>query len=198
MKKKNQVIQDINMRLQLEYMRDSRIVSSIFFSTSLNIFERPHIIIDFAHVHNILDPNLNIIYLGYVGEQQIIEYNMCTRYIKNFFKVNDDDTVTTYANKLSDTTRFSPLKKDYPSDNIRDIMKKIRIKLGFEYKKKYGNYELFDSIFNESNTDVHKKMVSIIMDDIMNTNNNEDVIVDTVMLSIIIANIMDNITVNSI
>ena len=70
--KKNQVIQDINMRLQLEYMRDSRIVSSIFFSTSLNIFERPHIIIDFAHVHNILDPNLNIIYLGYVGEEQII------------------------------------------------------------------------------------------------------------------------------
>ena len=196
--KKVQTINEINRRLQLEHTRDSRIVSSIFQSTPFDFFEKPYVIIDFAHVFNDSNPNLNVVYLGYVGEQQIIEYNMCTRYIKNFFKVNDDDTVTTYANKLSDTTRFSPLKKDYPSDNIRDIMKKIRIKLGFEYKKKYGNYELFDSIFNESNTDVHKKMVSIIMDDIMNTNNNEDVIVDTVMLSIIIANIMDNITVNSI
>ena len=184
--KKNQVILDINSRLQLEYTRDSRIVSSIFYSTPLNVFERPHIIIDFAHIYNILDPNLNIIYLGYVGEEQIIEYNMCSRYINNFFKVNDDNTVTTYINKLSDENRFSPLYKDYPSDNIRNIMKKIRIKLGLIYKNKYGNYDLFDSIFNESNTEIHSKMVSIIMDNIMNTENNEDTIVN-----IVISNIQD-------
>ena len=184
--KKIQTTTQINNRLQLERTRDSRIVSSFFQPTPLNfiLISQPHIIIDFANVFNDAKPNINVVYLGYVGELQIIESNMCTRYIKNFFKVNDDNTVTTYANKLSDTTRFSPLKKDYPSDNIRDIMKKIRIKLGSEYKKIHGNYELFDSIFNEKNTEVHSKMVAIIMDNIMNTNNIEDMIVDIVIDSL--------------
>ena len=158
-----------------------RIVSSTFQTTPFDFFEKPYVIIDFAHVFDDSNPNLNVVYLGYVGEQQIIEYNMCTRYIKNFFKVNDDNTVTTYADKLSDVTRFSPLKKDYPSDNIRDIMKKIRIKLGLEFKNKYGNYDLFDSIFNQANIDIHTRMVSIIMDNIMNTDNVEDTIVDIVI-----------------
>jgi len=184
--KKIETTTKINNRLQLERTRDSRIVVSFFQTTPLNFIlsSQPHIIIDFANIFNDAKPNLNVVYLGYVGEQQIIEYNMCTRYIKNFFKVNDDNTVTTYANKLSDTTRFSPLKKEYPSDNIRDIMKKIRIKLGSEYKKIHGNYELFDSIFNEKNTEVHSKMVTMIMDNIMNTNNIEDTIVDIVIDSV--------------
>ena len=184
--KKIQTTNEINNRLQLERTRDSRIVVSFFQTTPLNFIlsSQPHIIIDFAHVFNDSNPKLNVVYLGYVGELQIIESNMCTRYIKNFFKVNDDNTVTTYINKLADSSRFSPLKKDYPSDNIRDIMKKIRIKLGLEYKKKYGNYEVFDSIFNEANTEIHMKMVAIIMDNIMNTDNIEDVIVNTVIDSL--------------
>jgi hypothetical protein len=181
--KKVQTTNEINSRLHLEHTRDplGRIVSSTFQTTPFDFFEKPYVIIDFAHVFDDSNPNLNVVYLGYVGEQQIIEYNMCTRYIKNFFKVNDDNTVTTYANKLSDSTRFSPLKKDYPSDNIRDIMKKIRIKLGLKYKNKYGNYDLFDSIYNEQNTEFHMQMVAIIMDNIMDTNNNEDVIVDSII-----------------
>lgn len=183
--KKIQTTNEINNRLRLERTRDSRIVVSFFQTTPLNFIlsSQPHIIIDFANVFNNSksNPKLNVVYLGYVGEQQIIEYNMCTRHIKNFFKVNDDNTVTTYVNKLSDTTRFSPLKKEYPSDNIRDIMKKIRIKLGLEFKNKHGNYDLFDSIFNQANTDIHSKMVSIIMDNIMNTDNVEDTIVDIVI-----------------
>lgn len=177
---------EINNRLQLEYTRDSRIVLSFFQTTPLNfvLISQPHIIIDFAHVFNDYNSNHNVVYLGYVGEQQIIEYNMCTRYIKNFFKVNDDNTVTTYINKLSDTNRFSPLKKDYPSDNIRDIMKKIRITLGLEFKTKYGNYELFDSIFNQENTDIHSKMVARIMDNIMNTDDNEHIIINNVISDI--------------
>lgn len=182
--KRIQTTNEINSRLQLEYTRDSRIVSSIFQSTPFDFFEKPYIIIDFAHIFNDSNQNLNVVYLGYVGELQIIEYNMCTRYIKNFFKVNDDDTVTTYINKLADSSRFSPLKKEYPADNIRDIMKKIRIKLGLEYKNKYGNYDLFDSIFNEANTEVHMKMVGIIMDNIMNTDNNEDIIINIVIDSL--------------
>jgi hypothetical protein len=190
--KKIQTTNEINNRLQLERVQNSRIVSSFFQTTPLNfiLISQPHIIIDFAHVFNDTKLNVfndskpNVVYLGYVGEQQIIEYNMCTRYIKNFFKVNDDNTVTTYANKLSDTTRFSPLNKEYPSDNIRDIMKKIRIKLGLEFKNKHGNYDLFDSIFNEHNTEVHSKMVTIIMDNIMNTYNSEDAIIDIVIDSL--------------
>ena len=186
--KRIETTNEINNRLRLERAQNSRIVSSFFQTTPLNFIlsSQPHIIIDFANIFNDSNsnPKLNVVYLGYVGEQQIFEYNMCTRYIKNFFKVNDDNTVTTYANKLSDSSRFSPLKKDYPSDNIRDIMKKIRIKLGLEYKKIHGNYDLFDSIFNEQNTEVHMKMVAIIMDNIMNTNNNEDIIVNIVIDSL--------------
>ncbi len=186
--KRNEIILNINTRLQLEHTRDSRIVSSIFQTTPLyflikhqNIIH-PHLIIDFAHVlTDDFESDWNVVYLGYVGEVQIIEYNMCTRHIKNFFKVNDDNTVTTYINKLSNNKRFGNFYKDYPSDNIKDIMKKIRIRLGLEYKNKYGNYTLFDSIFNEKNMEIHSKMVNLIMDNIMNTDNVEDTIVDIVI-----------------
>jgi len=191
--KKNQIIQKINTQLQLEHTRDSRIVSSDFQITPLDFEEirisnRAHLIIDFAHVFNDysnIPDGLNVVYLGYVGENQIIEYNMCTRYIKNFFKVNFDDTtntVTTYINKLSDTNRFSPLHLDYPPDNIRDIMKLIRIKLGLEFKKIYGNYTYFDSIFNEENIPAHKEIVDIIMENIMNTENTEEIIITNIVL----------------
>ena len=190
--KKNQIIQEINGQLQLEYTRDSRIVSSNFQITPLDFEEIrisncPHLIIDFAHVFNDYSniPNgLNVVYLGYVGEHQIIENNMCTRYIKNFFKVNLDNTIKvhTYINKLSDTNRFSPLKPDYPPDNIRDIMKKIRINLGFEFKKIYGDYTYFDSIFNKTNIPVHSEIVNIILGKIMDTEDTEETIVTNIVL----------------
>ena len=191
--KKIQTIREINEQLQLEYTRDSRIVSSNFQITPLDfeqirISNHTHLIIDFAHVFNDYSniPNgLNVVYLGYVGEHQIIEHNMCTRYIKNFFQVNTTNTtntIHTYINKLSDTNRFSPLKPDYPPDNIRDIMKKIRKNLGFEFKKIYGDYTYFDSIFNETNIPAHSEIVDIIMGKIMDTEDTEDTIVTNIVL----------------
>lgn len=194
--KKNQTIQEINTQLQLEYTRDSRIVSSNFQTTPLDfeqirISNRVHLIIDFAHVfvdYSNIPYGLNVVYLGYVGEHQIIENNMCTRYIKNFFQVNltnttnTTNTIHTYINKLSDTNRFSPLKQDYPPDNIRDIMKKIRKNLGLEFKKIYGDYTYFDSIFNEANIPTHSEIVDIIMDKIMDTEDTEDTIVTNIVI----------------
>jgi hypothetical protein len=190
--KKNQIILDINTQLQLEYTRDSRIVSSNFQTTPLD-FEQirmsnhTHLIIDFAHVfvdYSNIPIGLNSVYLGYVGEHQIIEHNMCTRYIKNFFQVNFDDTtkVHTYINKLSNTNRFSPLKPDHPPDNIRDIMKKIRKNLSLEFKKIYGDYTYFDSIFNEANIPAHSEIVDIIMGKIMDTEDTEETIVTNIVV----------------
>jgi hypothetical protein len=138
-----------------------------------------HIIIDFAHVIN--NNNLNVVYLGYVGEKQIVESYMCTRYINNFFRVNDDNTITTYIDQLSNQNRFSPLIQDYPPDNIKKIMEQIRRRLGFDFKQKYGNYSYFDSIFNEENVDIHQRIVDIIMYNIMNTDNNEETIITNII-----------------
>jgi hypothetical protein len=144
------------------------------------------LIIDFAHVFNdysSIPDGLNVVYLGYVGEHQIIEYNMCTRYIKNFFQVNLDNTtkVHTYINKLSDPNRFGPLHTDYPPDNIRDIMKKIRINLGLEFKKIHGDYTYFDSIYNEANIPAHSEIVDIIMGKIMDSEDTEETIVTNIV-----------------
>ena len=182
---KNNTMNEINRRLQFEnvHKRNIRIVSSRFQQTPLDLDEiatlTNHIIIDFAHVIN--NNNLNVVYLGYVGEKQIVESYMCTRYINNFFRVNDDNTITTYIDQLSNQNRFSPLIQDYPSDNIKKIMEQIRRRLGFDFKQKYGNYSYFDSIFNEENVDIHQRIVDIIMYNIMNTDNNEETIITNII-----------------
>ena len=180
---KNNTMNEINRRLQFENRHNIRIVSSRFQQIPLNLDEiatlNNHIIIDFAHVIN--NNNLNVVYLGYVGEKQIVESYMCTRYINNFFRVNDDNTITTYIDQLSNQNRFSPLIQDYPPDNIKKIMEQIRRRLGFDFKQKYGNYSYFDSIFNEENTDIHQRIVDIIMYNIMNTDNNEETIITNII-----------------
>jgi hypothetical protein len=103
----------------------------------------------------------------------------------NFFRVNPNNTVTTFLNRLLDRSRFNELTHSElidPTDKISNIIKQIRIRLEREFKNKYGNFDLFDTIFTEGNTSLHFEMVRIIMENIMNDKTTEEEII----LSIIV------------
>jgi len=210
--------EQINLLL-LENLENERIVESSFQTEPLNFREIrgkiPYLIIDFAHLfkyskdlinispngsvkvfqnYNDLELNddgleLNVIYVGYLGENQILDSKLSKRYISllNFFRVNDDNTVITIINKLLNKIRFNQLLDQElfdPTDRIDIIMKQIRRKLQDKFREKYiqknssglglirVDYQKFEEIFNkpEINKEITRMIMDYIMDDVINQN----------------------------
>lgn len=203
------VIEEINERLKNDFKIDSRISKNIFQREELNFNEisksNSYIIIDFAHIfyytgipititplgssnvfigghygeHTGQPINLNIIYLGYIGEQQ---YDFDTKANNRliceceFFKINDDNTITTIYTELINENRFPKLKGyelESPLSRITNIIKANRIKIGKIFRIKYGNYDLFDEYFSSpkflyssQNDIIYKFIIKSIMNDI--------------------------------
>lgn len=117
--------------------------------------------------------NLNIVYLGYVGEQQFITESQINNRIiceSEFFKINNDNTIITFYTQLLNENRFSKLigyELISPINRITNIIQINRIKIGKIFKIKYGNYNLFDQYFSYPNllypTQIYKFIVNYIM-----------------------------------
>ena len=113
-----------------------------------------------------------------------IFYNTSPLSALNFFRVNDDNIITTFINRLLDRRRFvelSAIELIDPTDKISNMMKQIRIRLGNMFKNRYGNFDLFDQIFSNDNRSLHFEMVSIIMENIMNRETTEDQIISEII-----------------
>lgn len=132
--------------------------------------------------------NLNVIYLGYIGMEQVRDSRRNNRMISyfNFFRVNDDDTITTFFNKVLDRNRFTELKimeLHDPSEKIDNIFTRIRYKIEDEFIKNKKNLFESDFIFDDKNNQF--KIVSDIMNFIMNTDMVEDDIINYISHQII-------------
>lgn len=64
-------------------------------------------------------------------------------------------------------------------------MKNLRTTIGKIFKKKYDSYGKFDSIFTSKNREIHQFMVRIIIDQIINSNLNQEKIEEYVIQQIL-------------
>ena len=124
--------------------------------------------------------NLNIIYLDYIGKQQFeSDSHINNRIICecDFFKINDDNTITTFYTQLLNENRF-PKLVEYelisPISRVTNIIISNRIKIGKIFKIKYGNYNLFDEyfsrpkfIYSSQNDEIYKFIINSIMNNII-------------------------------
>jgi len=172
----------------------------------------PYIIIDFAHafrytislvtpitpagstrvnMHGESPLDLNILRFGYAGGGVIGYRNNYLEGIGNqqigltpLFRVNSNNTITTFINKLLDQRRFPELTLEElvePIDRIAKIILDIRLKLSKIFRNKDGDYRRFDSIFDDQDgenfTRIWSFMKNEIINQIMNTERTEEEII---------------------
>jgi hypothetical protein len=183
-------------KIQHDLEIDSRIKDSTFQTEPLDFANisgqtDPYIIIDIAHLFEYIRDNyssvnvtrafikgsygeprgdvitLNVVYPGYKGG-----------YLNNtpFFRVNEDNSVTTYINKLLDNSRFSDFDLYNPNLKIEELFNQIRKKLYDKIRKKYGSLKNYDDQRDHIEAEIKKKSVNLIM----NTNMIESVLIDNV------------------
>lgn len=180
-------------KVQHDLEIDSRIKDSTFQTEPLDFINisrqtDPYIIIDIAHIFEYVRDNssgnvtrafikgaygeprgdmmtLNVVYPGYKGG-----------YLNNtvFFRVNEDNTITTYINKLLDSSRFSDFDLHNPNIKIEELFNQIRKKLYDKIREKYGSLQNYDKQRDLIEKEMKKKLVDLIM----NTNMIESVLTD--------------------
>ena len=151
------ILKNIYMTLNLMDMESSeRVIESEFFKNYLpyseEIYKMPHIVIDNAHIfrytqkgHALCAINtcsfkkdtqykINSVYLGYYGEFQILKHKFSSTYMLDtpFFRVNDDDSVTTYIDKVIEIAKS--LDEGVP---IFEIYFKVKLRIESNFKACY-------------------------------------------------------------
>ena len=151
------ILKNIYMILNLMDMESSeRVIESEFFKNYLpyseEIYKMPHIVIDNAHIfrytqkgHALCDINtcsfkkdtqykINSVYLGYYGEFQILQHKFSSTYMLDtpFFRVNGDDSVTTYIDKVIEIAKS--LDEEVP---IFEIYFKVKLRIESNFKAFY-------------------------------------------------------------
>jgi hypothetical protein len=194
--KKDEIFANILDKIEIDLVIDPRIVDSNFQTepldfAAISIQSNPYIIIDIAHLckyvqdefssHNITrafiagaygepqgEPmNLNVIYLGYMGGDLINT---------SFFRVNEDNTITTYINKLLDASRFDVFDLYDPNLKVNSIFSNIQRKIWTDLRAKNGNLDKYDRQRNAIEIEMKKRIVDLIMD----TDINESLIIENV------------------
>ena len=160
-----------------------RIIESEFFKNCLpyseEIYKIPHIIIDNANIFNytqtghalydsMIDTDsfkkdnqykINSVYLGYYGDFQIYEHKFSSTYMLDtpFFRVNDDDSVTTYTDKIIEIAQSANLSIHSP---IFVIYLEAKLRIESKYKTRYelenGNLDNWLDQFDNSYFDENK------------------------------------------
>ena len=181
--KKAKIVANIKDTIQLDLNIDSRVRHSSFQTTPLDFDEIsrqkiPYIIIDMAQIFSYLvdetssdkitrafingtygevpskPMNLNVIYLSYGGE-----YLSDTE----FLKVNSDDTITTYINKLLEPCRFLPFDDNKPGYKMKKLFELVQRQIMNENRKKYGNLNKYDEKRIIVDGEIKKMIVNLIM-----------------------------------
>lgn len=178
------ILNNIYTILNLKDIESSdRIIESEFFKNCLpyseEIYKIPHIIIDNANIfsytltgHALYDSmidtdsfkkdnqyKINSVYLGYYGDFQIYEHKFSSTYMLDtpFFKVNDDDSVTTYTDKIIEIAQSTDLSLHSP---IFVIYLEAKLRIESKYKARYelenGNLDNWLDQFDNSYFDENK------------------------------------------
>ena len=141
------ILKTFNQLLSTNDLTKPRVKKSSFtlMPIDFNTLETPHIIIDMAHLfiynktglvtigHTMPPYNIKSIYLGYFGDQvftikanQKYDYNIYIASHTQYFKVNDDNSIITYIDRLIH------LKYDYNPDDPSNFFNTVLQKLTFD------------------------------------------------------------------
>jgi len=141
------ILETFNQLLSINDLMKPRVKKSSFtlMPIDFNTLETPHIVIDMAHLfiynktglvtigHTMPSYNIKSIYLGYFGDQvftikanQMYDYNIYIASRTQYFKVNDDDSIITYIDRLIH------LKYDYNPDDPSNFFNTFLQKLTFD------------------------------------------------------------------
>jgi hypothetical protein len=190
---RQRIIQDMNIKMS--HFINDRIKVNIFIDTEFDCFINDcYLLIDCAHIYNYvkkgyvkrnkhygekIDTNelqISSIYLGYFGHGEKYYDNFTNYYIinSNFLKILDDNTVSTYIDRLIELNYNDNQELFDPCDTIKEIFNKIRLKYMNLWRSIYSRVDdSFDIEFNNYRQLIVSLTIDIIMDETYHFTKNE-------------------------
>ena len=139
---------------------------------------------------------LNIFYPDYVGQEQPdSDLKITSRQIiegkTNIIRIESDGYFLSIINILSNKERFKDFDNYYPLTKIKNMMKKIKLKIQSKYKEKYNGYDRFDIEFGIDNPcdeyclNRYKYILELTINYIMQTDLEEESIIELIYMQYI-------------